>query len=442
MIIVLLMSFLGRPQFDSSGHAILITTQEKLNSKYLTIVSNSSRQSPIESCFIKSLPDHLNAEVVSGTVSSITEAVAWLSYTFLFIRMMRNPIAYGIPHEHILLDPQLHQKRTQLILDAVTTLDQCMMVRFSPHTTGMMSHSGSGGSGSVMMMDGSLGVTDLGRVASHYYLQHGSIEAFNSMLRMSMSTGSSSSSSSAAASSSASCCDFAEAVHVLCSAMEFDQLKVRQEEVSELEQLRSKSATLWPVRGPASDTPSKVNTLMQAVMRRTRIMSFTLQSDANYVIQNGARIARALFEITCKRGWSSVAAQYLELSKALDHRVAPSQCPLRQFTSMMSDDDSGSHHMSSGSGSNAVPADALRRIEDAHTDLDTLFDMSVSELAQLCGCSRRVGETVHWQLRRLPFLSVSSAVQPITSTVVRVKLSLTPQFEWSERFHGTAECFW
>ncbi len=52
-------------------------------------------QMPIESNFVQALPDHLNAEIVSGTVTNVREAVTWLSYTYLFIRMLRNPMVYG-----------------------------------------------------------------------------------------------------------------------------------------------------------------------------------------------------------------------------------------------------------------------------------------------------------------------------------------------------------
>ena len=44
-----------------------------------------------ESSFSKSLPDHLNAEIVSGTVTNIREAVEWLRYTYMYIRMLRAP---------------------------------------------------------------------------------------------------------------------------------------------------------------------------------------------------------------------------------------------------------------------------------------------------------------------------------------------------------------
>jgi len=60
-----------------------------------------------ESSFIKALPDHLNAEIVSGTVTNIQEAVQWLSYTYLYIRMLRNSLAYGINTRQRMEDPLL-----------------------------------------------------------------------------------------------------------------------------------------------------------------------------------------------------------------------------------------------------------------------------------------------------------------------------------------------
>lgn len=49
----------GRPQFDTSGHAVIITSHDKL-SHYLSLLTN---QFPIESSFITHLADNLNAEV-------------------------------------------------------------------------------------------------------------------------------------------------------------------------------------------------------------------------------------------------------------------------------------------------------------------------------------------------------------------------------------------
>jgi hypothetical protein len=53
-------------------------------------------QLPIESQMIKSLSDNINAEIVIGTISNIKDAVNWLLYTYLYIRMRRNPELYGV----------------------------------------------------------------------------------------------------------------------------------------------------------------------------------------------------------------------------------------------------------------------------------------------------------------------------------------------------------
>lgn len=52
--------------------------------------------------FISSLKDNLNAEVALGTVTNVKEACAWLGYTYLFIRMKMNPLAYGIGWDEVL----------------------------------------------------------------------------------------------------------------------------------------------------------------------------------------------------------------------------------------------------------------------------------------------------------------------------------------------------
>ncbi len=49
----------GRPQYDTFGHGTIITTHDKL-AHYLSLLT---RQNPIESQFIASLADNLNAEV-------------------------------------------------------------------------------------------------------------------------------------------------------------------------------------------------------------------------------------------------------------------------------------------------------------------------------------------------------------------------------------------
>jgi activating signal cointegrator complex subunit 3 len=366
----------GRPQYDTTGHALLITPHKSLAS-YLGMLTN---QAPIESALIKALPDHLNAEIVNGTVNNIKEAAAWLSYTFLFVRMCRNPLAYGMNHEELFSDPRLEAKRLQLVREAADTLDSCMMCRYDKRS-------------------GNLAVTNLGRIASHYYIRYGTVEAFNTMLAPHLSSG--------------------DALHVLCSSAEFDQLKVRPEELSELDTLR-KGATL-AVRATTDDTAGKVNVLLQGYLNKAAVGSFTLQSDTNYVAQNAGRITRALFEICLKRGWSTMANLYLGLCKSIDRRMLPHQSPLRQFQEL--------------------PKEVLQRLEDTDATPDRLLDMTAREVGQLIH-NQKLGARALSLAQQLPQLSVETVVQPITRGILRLLLTLRADFEWSERYHGPAEAFW
>ena len=40
----------------------------------------------------------MSIQVSLGTIANVDDAVEWLSYTYLYIRMMVNPMVYGIPY--------------------------------------------------------------------------------------------------------------------------------------------------------------------------------------------------------------------------------------------------------------------------------------------------------------------------------------------------------
>ena len=69
------------------------------------------------------------AEIVLGTISNTKEAVNWLSYTYLFVRMLRNPELYGIS-EVDKNDPMMVGRRHELVHAAATLLSRSNMVRY------------------------------------------------------------------------------------------------------------------------------------------------------------------------------------------------------------------------------------------------------------------------------------------------------------------------
>ena len=82
----------GRPQFDDSAVAVILTRKERVN-HYEKLVSGSES---LESCLHLHLIDHLNAEIGLGTVTDMESAIRWLAGTFLFVRLRRNPTHYKL----------------------------------------------------------------------------------------------------------------------------------------------------------------------------------------------------------------------------------------------------------------------------------------------------------------------------------------------------------
>ncbi|GLE11397.1 hypothetical protein PINS_up023784 [Pythium insidiosum] len=130
---------LRRPQFDSSGDAVLVTTQDQLP-HYLRLLTTGI---PMESALIKALPDHLNAEIVSGTVSNLDEACEWLSYTYLFVRDAQEPAGL-----RTLSDPMLVEKRKKILMDAAEKLQSCRMIKILREKSAL---HGSGSDGKLLL---------------------------------------------------------------------------------------------------------------------------------------------------------------------------------------------------------------------------------------------------------------------------------------------------
>ncbi|CAK0786311.1 hypothetical protein CVIRNUC_009524 [Coccomyxa viridis] len=367
----------GRPQYESSGLGVILTQHANL-SHYLGMLTH---QLPIESQFVSLLVDNLNAEIVLGTVTNVKEACTWLSYTYLFVRMLKNPLAYGIAWEEIVSDPRLEGHRKTLITTAARQLEKCKMARFDERS-------------------GQLYVTELGRVASHYYIRHSSIVAFNDMLKPHMSE--------------------AEFLAMLAHSSEFENVAVREEELPELDQLCLHQCP-FDVRGGPENKHGKVNILLQAYVSRARAESFSLTADMMYVSQNAPRICRALFEICLRRSWSTAADMALTMCKAFERRLWPHQHPLRQFEG-------------------ELKPELLMKIEDRNLDLDRLWEMSAGEIGAMLR-HPAAGDRIYRCLETFPALELDAHLHPITRTVLRVQVTVQPVFQWDMRVHG-GSMFW
>ncbi|RYP62479.1 hypothetical protein DL771_009723 [Monosporascus sp. 5C6A] len=81
----------GRPQFDKSAVAIIMTRREKVN-RYNTMIKG---EQTLESTLHRNLVEHLNSEIGLGAIQDLATAKKWVGGTFLSVRMRQEPGRYG-----------------------------------------------------------------------------------------------------------------------------------------------------------------------------------------------------------------------------------------------------------------------------------------------------------------------------------------------------------
>jgi len=364
----------GRPQYDTKGEGVLITAHSELQ-YYLSLLN---QQLPVESQMISRLPDTINAEVVLGNIQSIKDAVNWLGYTYLYIRALRQPSLYGV--ESLSDDPLLQQRRIDLAHAAVSLLAKNNLVKYDRKT-------------------GQIQVTELGRIASHYYCSNESMATYNQLLKPTLSE--------------------IELFRVFSLSSEFKYLTVREEEKLELNKLLEKVPI--PVKENIEESSAKVNVLLQAYISQLKLEGFALMADMVYVTQSAGRLMRAIFEIVLFRGWAQLADKSLSLCKMIDRRMWQSMTPLRQFRK--------------------VPEEIVKKIEKKNFPWERFYDLGHNEIGELIRMPK-MGKTLHKLVHQFPKMELSVHVQPITRSTLRVELTITPDFQWDEKVHGNSQAFY
>lgn len=260
----------GRPQYDTSGHAILITPSKILSKYTSTLVSAN----PIDSKLMNCLEDFLNAEISLGSVTSTDDAMKWIRYTFWYQRITSNG------------DSTAESALMGRIASAIHALDMNMMVRTT--MTSRIVHP-----------------THLGQIASINYIPFSAVSHFNQNLTGEM--------------------DFESLLDCVFTSGLFNSLVVRNNELAEMDGF----TPFIPILSPFEEIAGKVNFLFQTYVSRTEIRSTSLQIDQAWVADNMQRIFNAVFELSLEKGWCDIAFYSQDVSKMVENRIL--WCPSKQM---------------------------------------------------------------------------------------------------------------
>ena len=145
--------------------------------------------------------------------------------------------------------------------------------------------------------------TDMGRIASNYYINVETMSYFMENLKPHTQE--------------------PQFLYHLAQAHEFKQLDARKDEMQELGLLMNDIRYFEIDKAELNMSHTKVFILLEAYLRHFNLKTFSLISDMAYIVQNSARILRAMFEIAMNRNYANLAKIALNWCLILDKRVRP-----------------------------------------------------------------------------------------------------------------------
>lgn len=365
----------GRPRYDTHGEGIVITDQDEV--KYYLAILN--QQLPIESQMYSQLADSINAEIVSGSIKSLKDCITWLGYTYLYVRMLHSRSIYHVSAEYD-DDPKLVRRRRDLGYSALVILAKNGLIKFN-------------------FKKDIITATNLGKVASYYYISYSSVRRYDKQLKPHFSE--------------------IELFRIFATSEEFKYIPVRRDEVIELQKLMETSPI--PINEAVDDPLCKVNILLQAYISKLKLDGFALMADMVYVIQSAGRLFRAMYDLALMKKWSRLAKTLLNISKMIERRLWLTHSPLRQFAD--------------------VPREIVQVSERSMTPWKYYLALDEPKLAIQAFKAGKYGNLVWDLLQKFPQISISYSAQPITPSLLLIQLEVTPNWRWDVNVHGFSESF-
>jgi pre-mRNA-splicing helicase BRR2 len=350
------------------------------------------------------------------------------------VRTLRAPKTYkvglGIAGFDAAKDPTLRSHRIRMVHTAMVHLHRCGLVRYDPRAR-------------------SVQPTPQGRIASHYYLSCDSMRTISRAMRPTLSD--------------------VGILRLFATCHEFQNVRCRRSEKLELRTLVGRVPI--PVResvdddnvmvaagtggsgapatnaagvtlGQTGSGAAKVNVLLQAYISRLPLKGFALAADMVYIRQSAARLFRALFDLSLRRGWSRLSLRLLGWCQMVERRMWTSRTPLRQFVTA----SSTASMRGSDPAATELSSTLLTAMERRAVPWSTLKEMQPHELGELVvrqgmtgsgGGTRgsattqtEVGKLLYRKIHQLPCLAVGATVQPLSRSTLRVELSLQADFQW------------
>ena len=268
----------GRPQFDRSAVAIILTRLQK-QQHYEKMVTG---QEVLESCLHSNLIDHVNAEIGLGTITNAPTAKRWLSGTFLYVRLKENPEHYKIDGD---ASGRNLDERLEIICNKVISLlQEHDLVQKAPK----------------------LQCTEFGDAMARYYLQ---FETMKTLLALPPRAKTS------------------EILSAIAQATEFGDVRFRGGEKATYKMLNQDSSIKFPIPVNLDAPAHKVSLIIQAVLGAIELPSEDTKQRMDFstaktlIFANAQRLIRCVVDCQLYLQDSVTARNALALARSLGAQV-------------------------------------------------------------------------------------------------------------------------
>ncbi|KAJ5733918.1 hypothetical protein N7493_002704 [Penicillium malachiteum] len=269
----------GRPQFDDSAVAVILTKKDRVG-HYERLVSGTES---LESCLHLNLIDHLNAEIGLGNVTNVETATKWLAGTFLFVRLRRNPTYYKLKEGASEEDED--ELLREICEKDIQLLRSCGLVENERF------HS-----------------TEFGDAMARYYIRFETMKILLSLKNNAT---------------------ISQILDVIVQADEFREIRFKVGEKSLYKEINRDQGIRYPIKVDIALPCHKISLLLQSELGAIDFPTgdqfqkhkFPLQQDKSLVFAHVSRLIRCVIDCLIARGESVSTLNALELARSFGARV-------------------------------------------------------------------------------------------------------------------------
>ena len=306
---------------------------------------------PVESNLELFLHDAINAEVAGGNLNSSQDIIDWITWSFMYRRLVENPNYYNLNGKS---GQHINDHLSELIENTVKDLVDSKCIEEDE--------------------EGNLIIDSLGRIAAYYNIRHTTIQVFDENLTENR--------------------KMKQLLEIVSAAEEFENLPIRDSDEGQLlSVLRYLEYKVDPMDGVYCIPNVKTNILLQCHFLR-RPLSIDLSLDQKEILEKSLKLVHALVDIISTYSWLNPVLLAMELSQMIVQACSVKDSNLYQLPHF--------------------DQDLVERCKDnGIKDIGDLLEMEDDDREKLLNLSQKQLESVAGACNKIPNYEISVNIQNI-----------------------------